>query len=86
MHMKICIIFFDRNAKHLLPHLLPSYLKRKGTIGVNSSKRKKAKAVSSWDSDIVCLPKQTKNGEILNAIPYPRNLVIDIVLSSEQGD
>ncbi len=69
MHMKICIIFLDRNAKHLLP----SYLKRKGTIGVNSSKRKKAKAVSSWDRDIVCLPKQTKNGEILNVIPYPRN-------------
>ncbi len=29
--------------------------------------------MSSWDRDIVCLPKQTKGGEILNVIPYPRN-------------
>ncbi len=29
--------------------------------------------MSTWDRDIVCLPKQSKGGEVLNVFPYPRS-------------
>ena len=57
------------NAKHVLP----SYLKRKSTIGCKDSKKRKTKAVTTWDRDILCLPKQTKNGEVVSVVPYPRS-------------
>ena len=52
-------------------HVLPSYLKRKGAVGGKNCKRKKT--ISTWDRDIIWLPKQTKNGEVMSVIPYPRS-------------
>ena len=50
-------------------HILPSYLKRRA--GANSAtKSKRPKTVTTWDRDIICLPKEYKKGE--NCIPYPR--------------
>ena len=64
------IVHFYSNAKHILP----SYLKRKATVGgKDSAKRKKTKSVTTWDRDIICLPKQTKNGEVMSVVTYPRS-------------
>ena len=52
--------------------MLPSYLKRK-SVGGKNPKNKRAKSITAWDRDIICLPKQSKNGEILSVIPYPRS-------------
>ena len=50
-------------------HILPSYLKRRAS-GSRATKSKKPKTVTTWDRDIICLPKESKKGE--NCIPYPR--------------
>ena len=49
--------------------VLPSYLKRKGS-GSSCKSKKTAKAITTWDRDIVLLPNDYKEGE--NYIPYPR--------------
>ena len=48
---------------------MPSYLKRKSS-GCGAGKSKKLKTVTTWDRDIVCLPKESRQGE--SYIPYPR--------------
>lgn len=48
---------------------MPSYLKRKVSSSV-SSKGKKQKTVTTWDRDIICLPKGCKRED--NTISYPR--------------
>lgn len=49
---------------------MPSFLKRKCAVG-GGGKAKKPKTISTWDRDIICLPKYfRKPGE--NCIPYPR--------------
>ena len=49
--------------------ILPSYLRRRAAAS-GGTRNKKPKTVTTWDRDIVCLPKYHKKGE--NFIPYPR--------------
>ena len=49
--------------------ILPSYLRRRAAAS-GGTRNKKPKTVTTWDRDIVCLPKYLKKGE--NFIPYPR--------------
>ena len=51
--------------------VLPSFLKRKGVVG-GRDRGKRRKVTVSWDCDIICLPRTTKKGKLVNVLSYPR--------------
>ena len=51
-------VFFVREYSAV--HILPSFLKRKGTR--ENAKSKKPKVIKQWDRDVVCLPPRTGGG------------------------
>ncbi len=66
----VVITYFNDRCFDCRPsNILPSFLKRKSSCG-NVGTRKKRKAVTTWDRDIICLPPEYKKKE--NCIPYPR--------------